>query len=255
MDVNKVKILYTGQTNINMVVPISENWDFLNRGDTIDVYMEEVIDQVIKEPIDFEIIRFGKVVRNGVTSLVYNFNFFNFIDNTYENSYVLPNRFNAYQLFYNEKPFSNSFFKLDFYDSQDKVNQKLYLSIVLSTRLKQSTEIKSYKGKDYTVKKPYFTLDYQGEKEGYFVYFFENFNVVEIDTFYVSAKFFSGLDGTYTQFINTPQNTLLNQTEVDDEYFYIKYKLFYDTKEYNVYAPNTAFDLPAASATWYEFIS
>jgi hypothetical protein len=123
MDVNKVKILYTGQTNMNMVVPISENWDFLNRGDTIDLYMEEVLDQVIKEPIDFEIIRFGKVARNGVTSLVYNFNFFNFIDNTYENSYVLPNRFNAYQLFYNKKPFSNSFFKLDFYDSQDKVNQ------------------------------------------------------------------------------------------------------------------------------------
>lgn len=255
MDVNKIKILFTGQTNMNLTVPISENWDFLNRGDTIDAYEEEVLNQVIKEPVDFEVVRFGKIARNGITSILYQFNFFDFLTNTYENSYVVPNRLNAYQIFYNKKPFTKSFFKLDFYDSNSKVNQKLYLSIILPTRLKQPTEVKQYKGKDYTVKKPSFTLDYMGEREGYFIYFFENFNVVEIDTFYVSAKFFSGLDGTYTQFTNVPQNELINFSEVDESYFYYKYKLLYDKKEYTVFAPNSTIEVPISSIFWYEFIS
>ena len=159
MDVNKFKILFTGQTNMNLTIPVSENWDFLNRGDTIDSYQEEVLNQVIKEPVDFEVIRFGKIARNGITSILYQFNFFNFLTNTYENSYVVPNGLNAYQLFYNKKPFSKSFFKLDFYDSNSKVNQKLYLSIILPTRLKQPTEIIPYKGN------PFKNSDYNDDDE------------------------------------------------------------------------------------------
>ena len=164
---------------MNLTIPVSENWDFLDRGDTINSYQEEVLNQVIKEPVDFEVVRFGKIARNGITSILYQFNFFNFLTNTYENSYVVPNRLNS----------------------------------------------------------------------------FENFNVVEVDTFYVSAKFFSGLDGTYTQFINVPQNELINSSEVDEVYFYYKYKLFYDKKEYTVFAPNSATEVPISSVFWYEFIS
>lgn len=269
MDVNKIKILLDNPANgKNIVLPISKNWDFLNRGDTIDKYLNEVLDEVIKEPIDFEIVRFGKRLVNNVSKVTHMFNFYNQINQTYETNYVMDGRFNAYQIFYNTNPFKKSFFKLDFYNSMDDTNKKLYLSIILPTRLVSPKEIKQYKGKDYLVKKPIFELDYLGEQEGFFIYFFEKYEVLELDTLYMSAKFFSGLDGTYTQFINVPQNSLLNQTQVEDKYFYYEYKLHYNTKEYDIFSTvitlpnilnnlglNVQTQLPLLGTVWYEFIS
>ena len=125
MDVNKYKIRLNPNTTNNLTVPIGINWDFLNRGDTIDSYQETAVDEAIGEPVDYDVTRFGMnpILEN--TQLNHTFYFYNIDTSDYENSYVIPNRFNAYQLFYNTTPFKKSLFKLDFYDSTNVANQNI----------------------------------------------------------------------------------------------------------------------------------
>jgi hypothetical protein len=250
MDVNKYKIRLNPNTTNNLTVPIGINWDFLNRGDTIDAYQETAVDEAIGEPVDYEVTRFGMKPILENTQLNHTFYFYNADISDYENSYVIPNRFNAYQLFYNTTPFKKSLFKLDFYDSTNVANQKIYLSIILSTRLFQPKEIKQYRNKDYSVKKPKFELDYLGEREGYFIYFFEDYNVLELDKLYMSAKFFSGIDGQFTTFSIKNQNDISLRYEISDEDFYYQVNLNYSTNEYEFVDQN---GIQINQLNWYEY--
>jgi hypothetical protein len=250
MDANKYKIKFKQNTTNNLTVPIGINWDFLNRGDTIDGYQEKMVEESIGDPVDYEVTRFGMKGILGNTQLNHIFYFKNIDNSQYENSYVVPNRFNAYQLYYNTTPFKKSLFKLDFYDSTNVANQKIYLSIVLSTRLQQLKETKQYKNKDYLVKKPKFELDYIGEREGYFIYFFEDYNVLQLDKLYMSAKFFSGLDGQFTTFCLKNQNDVSLPYQIPDVDFYYQVNLNYNTNEYEFVDQN---GIQINELNWYEY--
>lgn len=58
MDVNKIKILNT-VGNKSIVIPFSENWDLLNRGDTISIEESKIVDGVIGKPINYELARYA----------------------------------------------------------------------------------------------------------------------------------------------------------------------------------------------------
>lgn len=250
MDVNKYKIKFKQLTTNNITVPIGINWDLLNRGDTIDGYQEKIVDEVIGDPVDFEVTRFGMKPLLDSTQLTHIFFFKNTDTSTYENSYVLPNKFNAYQLYYNTTPFKKSLFKLDFYDSTDTGSQQIYLSIILSTRLEQPKQNRVYKNKTYLVKNPKFDLDYIGEKEGYFIYFFQDYNVLQLDKLYMSAKFFNGLNGEFINFSIKNPNQVSNAFEIIDEDFYYQVNLNYNTNEYEFVNIN---GVQINELNWYEY--
>lgn len=248
MLVNKFKILLS-DTDKNLTLPFSMNLDLLGRGDTIDGYQEKVVDEVAARPIDYETTRFSaKPNTTGGTSIEYIFNFSG--SNGYENSYVVDGKFNAYQIFFNTNPIKKSFFKLDFYDSMEPANQRIYFTMILAPRQTKQTETKSYNNVEYIIKKPDFILDHVGEKEGYYIYFFENELVTLLTKFYVKAKFFSGLDGQFSIFSTQPQSNYSSPFNIPNDILYYEFNLDYTNKTY--YFKNSG-GQEIQSLVWYEY--
>jgi len=143
--VNKYRILNNNQS-IVLQVPISTTWDFLNRGDLIDQYETIVAEEMVGKPQNFEMARFSRKrisTPNGyITSVTHKFFFADYAQSplvplnlpaTWENSYILGNRFTADELYRNVKSVKKSFFKIDLYDTTDAKKQKNYLTIILNT--------------------------------------------------------------------------------------------------------------------------
>jgi hypothetical protein len=57
------------------------------------------------------------------------------------------------------------------------------------------------------VRKPKFVLDYVGDKEGFFLYWLKNRNFLDINTFYMSAKFYNAKTGQFTKLMTNNQTT------------------------------------------------
>ncbi len=129
MDVNKFKLLKNDDNQYQIVLPIQTDNFYLGLDMGIDEIETEVVTEVIGLPKNYEISRF---VFNDNSSLNINFKFFNFSTNSWESSY-LP-IFQQQQIYYNTTAFSNSFFKLDFYDKNDNKNQKIIFTVVIPTQ-------------------------------------------------------------------------------------------------------------------------
>jgi len=108
------------------------------------------------------------------------------------------------------------------------------------------------------IKKPNFILDYLGDKEGYFIYWLKNPNYINIDTFYMSAKFFNAKTGQFIRMMNKRQNLLTKRFTFDkSKYFYYKVMLDYDNYEYEI--RNTETDqrvgIDIYEINWYEYVN
>ena len=266
MDVNKIKIqLPVGNQFIN--IPIEMKWDFGGRQDSVEEYQTEMVREVIGLPYDFEIARFEhKEFSNQTTELNYKFHFFdNTVPVTTANqlNWILdytPQGFLDTELYYFTKPFTKSFFKLDFYDTKDEKTQNLYFTIILPIQqgLTQSVIINPILG-NVDVKIPDMILDYIGDKEGYYIYWLRNRDYINLDTFYMSAKFFNAKDGVYVTMTNTPQSNITpNAFNFDPtKYFYYKVSLDYTNKTYQIINEQTNLRIGGlpSPVLWYEYVN
>ena len=108
------------------------------------------------------------------------------------------------------------------------------------------------------IKKPNFILDYLGDKEGYFIYWLKNPNYINIDTFYMSAKFFNAKTGQFIRMMNKRQNTLTKRFTFDkSKYFYYKVMLDYDNYEYEIRDTETdqRVGTDIYEIKWYEYVN
>jgi hypothetical protein len=347
MNVNKIKILNTPGSK-DIVVPLSTNWDLQNREDAIVQEQNKIIEQIVGEPINYELQRFSKVPTDNGTSQEYTFNFINPTSNLWEPSYLV--RFDEDEVRYFSKQFKKSFFKLDLFDTMDPKKQKNYLSIILPTS--NSTEILSegtmncqsilfnsiynndperpaqifvnytdccgvlqsqniinviyacvksdqpitYSGfvennstginsefigpidlnglitNDYVttgdlgicecnpetvgaaeppnLTYPNFYLDHVGVREGYFIYWYQNESLINLDTFYMTAKFFDATNGTFTRFTNVEQSPSSPFTIPNDNFYY---KVILDYNNYYYRICNTNLTVPLSNIVWYEY--
>jgi hypothetical protein len=251
MDVNRYKLI-DSNVNKSIVLPLDINWDFLDRGDSVDIYQQEIVDKVIGEPVDYELARFTHALCGGYTKLTYKFNFWNSTDSSYENSYVVPNLFNPYQLFYETSPIKKTFFKMDLYDSNDPTNQRIYLSVILTPKQTTITELRNYESFDYNVKIPKFELDYIGEREGFFIYFFEDTKIIDKTDLYMSAKMFNGLTGEYIKFSSVNQNNQGNPNNFNPALFFFKVQFNYNDKTYKIINPQGA---EVCEIEWFQYVN
>jgi len=248
------------------------------RGDMIRDWEEEVIKEVLNPINDFETTKFANKeynVNNTLkTEINYEFKFFNYLTpilsgttsdwgSDYENA-----SFTNSEIYYFANSFKKSFFKLDFYDTNQTENQTILLSIIIPTQqgLKEPGTIgPPLNQTPVEVKKPKFVLDYTGaDKEGFYVYWLKDKNYLNTNEFYVSAKFFNAKKGQFIRMINKPQSNIvgLGKFNVDKtELFYYKYILNYDTYEYEVYTFNDSIGniMRVGSSTdpimWYEYVN
>ena len=248
---NKYTFLVPG-ANQSITIPIEMKWDFLGRDDSIEVYQNEVIDLVAGFPEDFEVIRFAhdSYGQFQETKLEYEFHFYSGVPanvtastiNDWVVSYV-SGGFTIPELYTRSLPFKKSFFKLDFYDSKNGAEQQNSFTVILPPN-KGNFDIVNLSDYIQNVKinKPSYTLDYivqpnsMGVREGFFLYWLKSRTFVNLDTFYMSLKFFDAKQGVYVRMMTVPQSSLPNKFNFNSEnFFYIKVVLDYDTKTYKLY--------------------
>jgi hypothetical protein len=278
MDVNKIQIRKNGFLNQELVIPIELTWDYLGLDQSIDEYEADIIKKVTGEYGDFEVTRFAHAPiavsdpysdnAFEVTDIQYEFNFYSggTLDDSanWRNNYMSEG-FTTDEIFYYTNNFSNSFFKLDFYDNVDEKRQTNYLTIIIPTQqgltmdtIMQRTPVK--------IKRPDFVLDYVGDKEGFFIYWLKKRNFLNIKTFFMTAKFYDAKNGYFTKMMNVPQSSISGDKFVFDstQYFYYRVELDYEKHNYQVFNMNPTQTLYSnlggrAGATipikWYEYVN
>jgi hypothetical protein len=269
MSVNKYKLLIP--TNDRQVdIPIEIKWDFTERDQAIDVYQQAVIEDLIGEPNDFELVRFSHNTylsantNSLVTKLFYEFYFFDTgqtINNSasWINSY-LPEGFSSLEVYSYSKPFTKSFFKLDFYDKKEQTEQLLYFTVILPVQQGyfDTVTISNYL-QNVKIRKPKMGLDFIGDKEGFFIYWLRDKTYIDLDEFYMSAKFFDARLGLFVRMMNQPQANFLGNyyTFNSDDYFYYKLKMDYNTKTYEVFSTLTSNRVgdEINPIVWYEYVN
>jgi hypothetical protein len=252
MDVNKIQIRKNGFINQELVIPIELTWDYLGLGQSIDEYEADIIKKVTGEYGDFEVTRFAHapiVVSDPYsntdfefTDIQYEFNFYSggTLDNSanWRNNYMSEG-FTTDEIYYYTNNFSNSFFKLDLYDNVDEKRQTNYITIIIPTQqgltmdtIMQRTPVK--------IKRPYFVLDYVGDKEGFFIYWLKKRNFLNVKTFFMTAKFYDAKNGYFTKMMNVPQSSISGDKFVFDstQYFYYRVELDYEKHNYQVFNMN-----------------
>lgn len=265
----KLKLPRQGEDNLN--VPINIDFDFLGRDMAIDEYETQMVKEVIGEADDFEVSRFVHASHgNQKTNISYDFYFYTGNNNTisattnadqnlWVTNYLGPytTDFKVRELYYYQNTFANSFFKLDFYDSDDDSSQTNYLTIILPVQQGKFINT-TFNGNNVKVRRPSFSLDYVGDKEGFFIYWLKKRTFLDINTFYVSAKFFDAKNGQFIRMLNQPQcNISGNKFKFNQRlYFYYRYELDYATQTYQVFNTNTNNRVGTTTPiNWYEYIN
>jgi len=244
MSVNKIKILLS-ETDKYVEVPVEIKWDFTGRDDSIEEYQKKMVKEIIGIANDFETSRFShNSFLNQKTDINYEFYFYDNVlpitattvtsanwDITYQNEGFTPS-----DIYYFVKPFTKSFFKLDFYDTPEDKSQTNYFTIILPVQQGdfESASITSLLP-PVDIRKP------------------------NLSEFYMSAKFFNGRTGIFSVMTNTPQPNITPTkfNFLSSEYFYYKVKLDYTTKTYEALSTstNTRVGDQVTPIKWYEYIN
>lgn len=259
---NKFVIQQFGPTTKAVNIPIELKWDNLGQDMAIDQYQEKVVEEIIGEPKDFEINRFAHNTdsQTNKTEINYEFYFFSGGSMDVESNWridYMSEGFTTREIYYYQNSFSNSFFKLDFYDTTDEKTQTNYVTIILPTQQGLTMNAKMQRT-DVIIRKPKFVLDYVGDKEGFFFYWLKSRKFLDITKFYMSAKFFNAKTGQFHRMINSngPQSNLGNKyTFNNSRFFYYEVNLNYNTQTYeviNTFGQRVGTTIPIK---WYEYIN
>lgn len=278
-------------------IPVDMNFDFEGRDNAIQKYETEIKNKLINPIVDLDTTKFSHsaytqlintvitttlpsglqvtlpvTVPNLETSINYEFYFFDFLTDVtastinnwatdYENA-----SFTDAEIYYFSNAFKGSFFKLDFYDSKNSQNQLLLFTVIIPTQqgLKEPGTIGPVANQlNVEVKKPKFILDSIGkDKEGYYLYWLKNKDALLTNEIYCGVKFFNAKKGQFVRMINKPQTDFsgINMLNLDQEiYFYLKYKVDYDTNEYIVFQENNNTSIRVGTTStpikWYEYVN
>jgi hypothetical protein len=263
--VNNYKLILNVNSTKELNIPIQMDWDYLDRSDSLIDFEQKTINEIINNDKDFEVERFSHAGNLNDTEINYNFYFApsgaTSANTIWDKSYITQG-FTPNQIYYSSNSFVRSFFKLDFYDTTNQKDQKNYFTIILTPPNSITPEI-AVATNFLNVKIPTFKMDYIGNKEGFFIYWLKNRDFINIDTFYMTAKFFDAKNGIFYKMMNRPQSTLsgINKFNFSQEnYFYYKVKLDYSTYQYSVYDINNPLTEVLVGDSlnpikWYEYIN
>lgn len=250
MTVNKFKFTRDNLTK-KITIPLDMKFDPYGRQQMTDQYVDELVQEIINPPKDYEVTRFShEPFGSSLTSTNYQFYFFDNAvpitnvgnnENYWQNTYT--NNFTPDELYYYSNSFKNSFFKLDLYDSLNKQQQKVYITLILPVQQGKFEEVTLQNNDQVQVRKPNYQLDFIGDKEGYFIYWLRDPSVLGLTNFYMTAKFFDGKTGQFIRFMNKPQSSISgNNTNFNpEENFYYGVHLNYVNDTYSLSSFNNDF--------------
>lgn len=260
MSVNK-QILFSGVTN-QINIPINTDWEYLDVETDIVEFQDKAISQLLKTDKDFEVTRFVHADYQNRSDMNYEMYFYEGNGLTNINNWKMDYRadgFTTQEVYYYSNSFTNSFFKLDLYDSPIEAEQKNYLTIILPTQqgIRMSATMQTTQ---VFIRRPQFVLDYVGDKEGFFIYWLKKRTFLNINRFYMSAKFFNAKIGQFKRMMNRPQSSIQGDKYSfnSNEYFYYRVDLDYATHSYQVFDTYLATPQRVGGLVpikWYEYVN
>ena len=273
MNVNKVQIRRDGLVDKQINIPVDLTWDYFGLDDAIDEYETKMVEEVIGKGRDFEVSRFSHAPETGTTnSTEVNYEFYFYSGGSlsdignWEINY-LNEGFTPQDVYYYRNSFSNSFFKLDLYDTPDEKSQTLYVTIILPTQQGLVMPVQMQRTQ-VNIKKPKFILDFIGDKEGFFIYWLKKRNFLNVSTFYMTCKFYNAEIGQFVKMMtgrtdypgdltNGPQAEIGGDKFNFDntQYFYYTVKLDYPSQTYqvfNTYGQRMGTSIPIK---WFEYVN
>jgi hypothetical protein len=145
---------------------------------------------------------------------------------------------------------------LDLYDTDDSETQQIYVTLILPTSQSDSEVMNIEElGGNTKIDIPKFSLDYVGNKEGFFIYWLRNPTYLNIDKFYMSAKFFNAKNGQFVRMINRPQSSLPRKHNFEKKsYYYFNVELDYNEHEYVIKFNNLRVG-ENEPIKWYEYVN
>lgn len=258
MIVNKFKLTITGNEQY-LNIPLDIRWDFGGRDDSIDEYQQSVVNDIVGEPEDYEIFRFAHDVYglDNDTEINYQFHFYSGVTSTISastiNDWVESYESGGFlydQIYYKLKPFTKSFFKIDFYDTKDFTTQTNYMTVILPVINSNYSQTNNF------INIPSFTLNYLKNKEGFFWYWLRDKTLLNLETFYMTVKFFDANNGVFVKMMTRPQSTLPSKFQFNNDLFYVKVKLDYVTKTYKLFDMITNKRIgDGQPIKWYEYVN
>ena len=262
MSVSK-QIVLSGDGVTNQInIPINIQWEYLDVETDIVEFQDKAIEQLLRSDKDFEVNRFAHAPLQNKTEINYEFYFYSGTGLNNVNNWIMDYRaqgFTTQEVYFYANSYTNSFFKLDFYDSPLETEQTNYLTIILPTQqgLRMSATMQTT---NVVIRKPQFVLDYVGDKEGFFIYWLKKRTFLDISRFYMTAKFFDGKTGGFVRMMNRPQSSIAGNKFLfpSSEYFYYRVDLDYDKRNYMVYDTFSLTPQRVGGSTpikWYEYIN
>ena len=286
MSVNRIQIrVKPGEKNIT--VPLGQVFDEAGREHLITDYEQVELEDAVNMIQDYETTRYyyGNTTSNN--NIFYEFRFFDSVNGNYgANSINFNNAgFTDGDLYRNKKSFTQSFWKFDFYDTPVREEQKLMFTIVLPTTNCDKYQVPIDPDEDpvayyqqaaqglspvYDVWEPKLNLGpIRGKDESYYIHWLKNRDLFEIETFYMSCKFFNALDGKIVRFINADPTGNIDPIEPTNWFYYrvdidvnelVTPKYSYKVTEFNNNAYTMNLILGEVGMTtgqpirWYEYI-
>jgi len=210
----------------------------LGREEGLQLFESETIRSIINPVDNYETVRFIHNPYSGITSnstdtqsdIWFQFYFYNGSTHTGGLDYSLvgiDNLTNAKQL----RQTTNTFFKLEYFivpDGQqpDRGNRKLVFSKTLTMPLGEKVFFTPFG--DY-IHVPIFSGSNYRNKENMYLFWFQETDSFEGTyltgtTFYMTARFFNGNDGSILNFSNTPKSKTTSINESNDLYYKVNIK-------------------------------
>jgi hypothetical protein len=273
--VNNYRFRLSADTSVGVQLPIMSDWDMGGTNDTIEIFENEILKKIINPIDDFETVRYSHQTWNDSidniekTSINYEFYFYSASTNssvtaeTNSNNWVVDYRANGLttrNIYFDDKVFSNSFFKLDFYDTKNTTNQQIYLTIIIPSRNGETLRT-NFGYKTINILKPKFLLDFVGNKEGYYLYWLKSTEFIEINRLYMTAKYFDAQSGQFIKMMTRSQGELVNKFNFNQEdYFYYVVDLDLNNYTYNINDESIGGVLNRVGTTttpikWYEYVN
>lgn len=250
-------------------IPIEIKWDFQGHTDSIELYEDEIVEEIIGLPKDYEIVRFAHETYglDNESHIEYQFYFFNGISvnipTSVDTDWMMTYQeagFNLNEIYYQSNSIRKSFFKIDFYDTTDDITQKNYFTIILPTNstIKETVLLNPITLLMAEIITPNFILDYVFDKEGFFIYWLRNFDILKLSEFYMTVKFFDAKNGVFVKMMTVPQSQLTGIKFLFDQklYFYRKVTLDYSNFTYKLYDMITGSRVGNGTPfAWYEYVN
>jgi hypothetical protein len=252
------------------------DWELLNTENEVDKLEAQINQDIAGLGIDFETTRFSHSAYTftpPTTNVIQptptlrtniNYEFYFFSGGTLNGSSSTVNWITDYnaegfsydEIYYYTRRFTNSFFKLDFYDSPSQAGQQNYLTVIIPTTQGEQMPV-VMQGQNVLINKPVFSLDFVGDTDGFFLYWLQSREYINVDQFYVSCKFYNAKTNEFTRMVNRPQSLQnINTFTVNNLFnFYYLYKFDYPSEKYVVFDMGTFERVGTTTPIkWYEYV-